>query len=134
ATSSAYGYLALFRELLPWFGTGHSEGMCLKYRFPDDEVERDRCRLVERLPSRYSCDMPGRKPARAADVRGVIPPGAVRSSFSVCELERVEGDPLEAGSLAHSCVNEFSPAKDAFGYCLIDPQLELGSDELVSMC
>lgn len=132
--TTAYGYVALFKELLPWIGTGSPQGLCLKNRFPADDAGRQKCRLVERLPAPHDCKLPGRKPARASDVSGVLPLGASASEFSVCEVDRAPGDAFKEGTAAYSCANEFAPSDDVFGWCLLDPELGLGRPELVSMC
>lgn len=133
-TSIADGFLGTFFELLPWFGFGVPEGVCLPVPIPHLQDAVNKCRLIERLPAvDVDCERPARRVAGTADAQGLLPPKAKLADFTFCEILPVPGD-YEPDSPFYSCANDANVDPDLAGYCIIDPQNGVGSDRLVAFC
>lgn len=128
----SYGYNSWFRK---WSAVSHNrEGLCLPYRWPEEAKEREQCKLIEVLPRGSNCDFPGRTEAPANYGRRTLRGAEKSEDFTYCAVAAVEGDPDDVDSPAHSCANELIPKAGTAGYCLIEPETGLGSEDLVKMC
>jgi hypothetical protein len=132
---TAYGYTALGAALQPWFAeAGFPTGMCLEEKWPDDALTTQRCKVIERVPKRLDCSLPGRAPVAREYAEYALSPGLRYEDFTFCEVLPVPGDQQRPGTLAYSCAHDVAPDPEALGYCFIDPSRDLGSPELVKMC
>lgn len=134
-TETAYGYTAAGAALLPWFYEGGSlEGVCLTEAWPDDAIENERCKVIERVPKGLTCSLPARAPVAAEYGKYTLHSNERLEDYTFCEILPVPGDPKEPGTPAFACANDAAPDSEAVGYCLIDPARGVGSRNLVEMC